>query len=279
MAISETQQRILEVLNEAYPDWADPSELRGIPELARTARYLEERGLIEVNWTEGEPTEPVLMKIRADGIDTLRDQPLPPPPLVPIAQFVSEGDDVAGRHAAELRKRRVAAMDSTTNPSFALLNTPTTEAAARSTPTIREAVTRNRGALQTTGAAFLVAIEDRLAYLRDARLNAPEAQAEFQACEQLKSRAEEFLEAAAVVHQPDESKLRALADAFADRLTHWVKEQKDFNDAMKLVMFLTGVGVCSVAGVPVLGTAFVGTIIGGTKVSEAVAKILKAWRH
>jgi hypothetical protein len=108
--------------------------------------------------------------------------------------------------------------------------------------------------------------------LRDARLNAPEAQAEFQACEQLKSRAEEFLEAAAVAHQPDESKLRALADAFADRLTHWVKEQKDFNDAMKLVMFLTGVGVCSVAGVPVLGTAFVGTIIGGTKVSEAVAK-------
>jgi hypothetical protein len=98
MAISETQQRILEVLNEAYPDWADPSELRGIPELARNARYLEERGLIEVNWTEsiGEPTEPVLMKIRADGIDALRDQPLPPPPLVPIAQFVSEGDDVAG---------------------------------------------------------------------------------------------------------------------------------------------------------------------------------------
>jgi len=56
------------------------------------------------------------------------------------------------------------------------------EASARSTPsTVSEAVTRNRIAVQTTGAAFLVAIENRLAYLRDARLNTPEAQKEIEA--------------------------------------------------------------------------------------------------
>jgi hypothetical protein len=118
------------------------------------------------------------MKIRADGIDVLRDQPLPPPPLVPIPQFISEGDDVAARLHAE-RQRRFAAATSHTETTPLL---PMAEASARSTPsTVSEAVTRNRIAVQTTGAAFLVAIENRLAYLRDARLNTPEAQKEIEA--------------------------------------------------------------------------------------------------
>jgi len=54
-----------------------------------------------------------------------------------------------------------------------------------------------------------------------------------------------------------------------------VKEEKDFNDAMKLIMFLTGVGVCYATGVPVLGTAFAGAIIEVLELATQLPKLLK----
>ncbi len=132
------------------------------------------------------------------------------------------------------------------------------------------AVRENREAIQFAGTALAILVDDKLHALRNQRLNSPEAQAQIEKYEELKSKIDALCEAVStplVEPAEEESAFRATL-GFVDTLKDWWQQRHVV--ALDTGLFLSSVAICHLTGASDLVVAICGTVAGGKSVAEVI---------
>jgi hypothetical protein len=142
----------------------------------------------------------------------------------------------------------------------------------RARTTIGRALLRNSTEIDIFAASFIGLIDERIAALREQRLNSSESVEDY---ERLRQRVQDFIDSKAgfVAARTSDAAVKRAAKVFARTLSDWWAKHGD--TASSMIVFGFGVGICKLAGAGGdITVAVSGALAGGKPVADMLAALL-----